>query len=103
MAFDPFKPEQPIKESKPGVIKDYDDVYSGAEGNNEISSLEAGLAGIVSGIIKIPEGFVSLGAELLDFSGMTNNAAAKVEQAFDKINIFEEVAQEPAAGRITEA
>ena len=85
------------KESKPGVIKDYDDVYSGAEGNNEISSLEAGLAGIVSGIIKIPEGFVSLGAELLDFSGMTNNAAARVESAFDKINPFEEIAEQRAS------
>ena len=103
MAFDPFKPEQPIKESKPGVIKDYDDVYSGAEGNNEISSLEAGLAGIVSGIIKIPEGFVSLGAELLDFSGMTNNAAARVESAFDKINPFEEIAEQRASGKILQA
>ena len=103
MAFDPFKPEQPIKESKPGVIKDYDDVYSCAEGNNEISSLEAGLAGIVSGIIKIPEGFVSLGAELLDFSGMTNNAAARVESAFDKINPFEEIAEQRASGKILQA
>ena len=91
------------KESKPGVIKDYDDVYSGAEGNNEISSLEAGLAGIVSGIIKIPEGFVSLGAELLDFSGMTNNAAARVESAFDKINPFEEIAEQRASGKILQA
>ena len=64
MAFDPFKPEQPIKESKPGQINDINEAYSGAEGDNEISSLESALAGIASGIIKIPEGFVSLGAEL---------------------------------------
>jgi hypothetical protein len=91
------------KESKPGVINDYDEAYSGAEGDNEISSLESALAGIASGIIKIPEGFVSLGAELLDFSGMTNNAAAKVEQAFDTINIFEETAEARASGKIIQA
>ena len=102
-AFDPFKIEKPKKESKPGVINDYDEAYSGAEGNNEISSLESALAGIASGIIKVPEGFVSLGAELLDFSGMTNNAAAKVEQAFDTINIFEETAEARASGKILQA
>lgn len=91
------------KESKPGQINDISEAYSGAERDNEISSLEAGLAGIVSGIIKIPEGFVSLGAELLDFSGMTNNAAAKVESAFDKINPFEEIAEQKAAGKILQA
>ena len=37
-----------------------------AERDNEISSLEAALAGIASGIIKIPEGFVSLGRVELD-------------------------------------
>ena len=100
--FNPFKQKR-VKESKPGVINDISEAYSGAEGDNEISSLEAGLAGIISGIIKIPEGFVSLGAELLDFSGMTNNAAARVEQAFDKINPFEEVAEQKAAGKILQA
>jgi len=65
--------------------------------------LESALAGIASGIIKIPEGFVSLGAELLDFSGMTNNAAARVESAFDTINIFEETAEARASGKILQA
>ena len=103
MAYDPILDAlnpKGKKESQPGVINDIDEAYSGAEGDNEISSLEAGLAGIISGIIKIPEGFVSLGAELLDFSGMTSNAAAKVEQAFDKINPFEEVAEQKASGKI---
>ena len=106
MSYDPIlEALQPSnkKESKPGQINDISEAYSGAERDNEISSLEAGLAGIVSGIIKIPEGFVSLGAELLDFSGMTNNAAAQVESAFDKINIFEEIAEEKAAGKILQA
>ena len=106
MAYDPIlEALNPTgkKESKPGVINDYDEVYSGAEGDNEISLLESALAGIASGIIKVPEGFVSLGAELLDFSGMTNNAAAKVEQAFDTINIFEETAEARASGKIIQA
>jgi len=106
MAYDPIlEALNPTgkKESKPGVINDINEAYSGAEGDNEISSLESALAGIASGIIKVPEGFVSLGAELLDFSGMTNNAAAKVEQAFDTINIFEETAEARASGKIIQA
>ena len=106
MSYDPIlEALEPAnkKESKPGQINDITEAYSGAERDNEISSLEAGLAGIISGIIKIPEGFVSLGAELLDFSGMTNNAAAKVESAFDKINPFEEVAEQKASGKILQA
>ena len=63
-----------------GQMSDDVDIPSDAEGNNEISNIEAALSGVISGAIKIPEGFVSLGAELLDYSGMTENAAAKVEQ-----------------------
>ncbi len=106
MAYDPIlEALNPTgkKESKPGQINDINEAYSGAEGDNEISSLESALAGIASGIIKIPEGFVSLGAELLDFSGMTNNAAARVESAFDTINIFEETAEARASGKIIQA
>ena len=85
MAFDPFKPKKPEL--------DYGNLYSDtevpqAEDNNEISNIEAAISGVASGILKIPEGFVSLGAELLDYSGMTTNAAARVEQIFDKINPY---------------
>ena len=72
------------------------------ESSNEISQLEAGLAGIASGLIKIPEGVVSLGAELIDL-GLDTNTAVEVEQFFDKINPFEEIAEQKAAGKITEA
>ena len=34
---------------------------------------------------------------------MTSSAAAKVESAFDKINPFEEIAQQRASGKILEA
>src|SRR5210317_731704 len=101
MAYDPFK-----KPKKPEL--DYGNLYDDTEvpkteENNEISNIEAAISGVASGILKIPEGFVSLGAELLDFSGMTKNSAASVEQFFDKINPFEEIAEEKAVGRILEA
>ena len=64
---------------------------SDAEKDSEISQYEAGLAGIVSGLIKVPEGIVSLGAELIDL-GLDTNSAAQVEQFFDDINPFEEIA-----------
>jgi len=73
-----------------------------AEQDNETSWYTATAAGIVSGLIKIPEGVVSLAAELIDL-GADTKLAAEVEQFFDKINPFEEVAQERAAGKITEA
>jgi hypothetical protein len=71
--------------------------------DNSVGQFTSGLAGIASGILKIPEGFVSLGAELMDATGMTTEAAAKVEAAFDFINPFEEVAEQAATGKILEA
>ena len=100
--FDPTKGivQKPIDF---GQMSDDTVIPSDAEGNNEISNIEAAISGVASGILKIPEGFVSLGAELLDFSGMTTNSAASVEQFFDKINPFEEIAEQKAIGKITEA
>ena len=74
-----------------------------AADDNEISQIHGAMAGIASGIVKVPEGIFSLGAELMDLTGMTTDAAAKVEQAFDYINIFEETAEKTAAGKITQA
>ena len=64
-----------------------------AESDNETSWYKSFGAGLVSGLIKIPEGVVSLGAELVDL-GADSNTAADVEQFFDKINPFEEIAEE---------
>ena len=58
-------------------------------------------AGLVSGALKIPEGFASLGAELIDL-GLDTNTAAEVEDFFDRLNPFEEVAQETLTGKIVE-
>ena len=93
--------KDPLLSSSASLSKD--PLAPGAEDEHEVSQLEAGLNGIASGIIKIPEGFASLGAEIMDATGMTTNAAARVEQAFDKINPFEEIAEQRAAGKILEA
>ena len=73
-----------------------------AEENNERSWYTAGLAGIASGLIKVPEGVFSLGAELIDL-GFDTNTAADIEQIFDTLNPFEEVAAERGIGKLTEA
>ena len=75
---------------------------SPVEMGNERNAITAAVAGIASGIIKVPEGVVSLAAELID-AGFDTDTAAKVEIAFDKFNIFEEVAEERAAGKLTQA
>ena len=93
--------KDPLISSGASISKD--PLKPDSEDNHEVSQFEAALNGIASGIIKIPEGFVSLGAEIMDVTGMTTNAAAKVEQVFDKINPFEEIAEQRAAGKIIEA
>ena len=72
-----------------------------AEENNETSWYTALGAGLISGLIKVPEGIVSLGAELIDL-GADTNTVASVEQFFDKINPFEEVAEERTIGKLSE-
>ena len=72
-----------------------------AEEDESTSWYTAGAAGIASGVLKIPEGVVSLAAELIDL-GADTNTAASVEEFFDKLNPFEEVAEERAIGKITE-
>ena len=66
-----------------------------------VSSLGSFFAGIGSGLFKIPEGFVSFGANLIDL-GADTNTAAKVEEFFAKINPFDEYAEATTAGKISE-
>ena len=75
---------------------------SPAEENNESSIFASVGAGFASGLIKTVEGVVSLGAELIDL-GADSNTAADVEQFFDKLNPFEEIAAERGIGKLTEA
>ena len=69
--------------------------------NSETSAIASAMAGIISGVIKVPEGVISLGAELIDL-GFDTNTAVEVEKLFDKINVFEEIADDTAIGRLTE-
>jgi hypothetical protein len=69
--------------------------------DNETSTLVSILAGIGSGLFKIPEGLFSLGASLIDL-GADTNKAAEVEKFFAKINPFDEMAEATTAGKITE-
>ena len=71
------------------------------EQSSETSAITAAMAGIISGAIKVPEGVVSLGAELIDL-GFDTDLAAKVEIAFDRFNVFEEVADDRAIGKLAE-
>jgi len=93
-------------------VEDY--LTPDAEEAQSFSQTESGVAGIISGLIKIPKGPISLTAELMDAGGgmllgvpslkeSDVSAVAQVEEFFDKINPFEEIAQEKAAGKIAEA
>ena len=77
------------------------DLTPEAAENNRPNAFLSALAGIGSGLFKIPEGFVSLGATLLDL-GADTNKVAKVEEFFAKINPFDEYAEATTAGKITE-
>ena len=71
------------------------------EGGSEPSLIGATMAGVASGGIKIGEGIVSLGAELIDL-GVGTDMASNVEMFFDRINPFEKIAQKRLSGRIAE-
>lgn len=122
MAFDPYDPKynptlknsyRKKKEKEDENEKDINkNLYTGidetdiqlpdAEDNNEVSGATAFTAGLASGVIKVGEGVVSLGAELIDL-GVDTDTAASVEQFFDDINPFEEIAEQRAVGKLTEA
>ena len=72
------------------------------ERDNDTSWYTSVAAGIASGIIKVPEGVFSLAAELIDL-GADTNLAADVDRFFDNLNPFEEVAEENALGKLTQA
>ena len=82
--------------------------------NNEVGAFTAMLAGAVDGVIKVPYGFVQLGAEILDAFQedgipVDQGYAARLDKAFydtfvGKISkAAEETARERAAGRLVSA
>jgi len=82
-------------------------LYGATATNKQKKSEDTGFftsaaAGIASGLIKIPQGIVSIGAELLDL-GLGTKQAESVEKFFDDLNPFDEVAEARTIGKITEA
>ena len=75
--------------------------FNSAEADSKTSWYSAFGAGLISGLIKVPEGIVSLGAELIDL-GADTNTVASVEKFFDDINPFEEIAEERTIGKLAE-
>ena len=73
----------------------------GPEKNSDASWYTSIGAGLVSGVLKTVEGVVSLGAELIDL-GADSNKVADVEKFFDKINVFEDAANDRVVGKLTE-
>jgi hypothetical protein len=71
--------------------------------SEDVGFFESALAGVVNGVVRIPRGFVSLGAELYDLVGDTNTAK-EVENWFDNnLNPFSEEAEAQTIGKITRA
>jgi hypothetical protein len=70
-----------------------------AVGGNKIGNIQAVLAGVAAGIIDIPKGAFSLGASLMDL-GLGTSTAAKVENFFDNLTEFDEIAEQRTAGQI---
>ena len=70
--------------------------------SDETNFFSAAAAGVASGLIKIPAGFVSLGAELVDL-GLGTELASDFEDWFDDLNPFDDVAETRTIGKITEA
>ena len=93
----PDKPIDPIAEE----IARSQALTPDAEDNQKVGSFTAAAAGIASGALKVPQGVASLAAELIDL-GFNTDAAASVEQIFHKINVFEPIAEQRLAGKITE-
>ena len=91
----------------------YEDILKGTSGytsqveetkitdDDEVGTFQSIMAGVGSGLFKIPEGLFSLGATLIDL-GADTNQAAEVEEFFAKINPFDEMAEATTAGKITE-
>ena len=83
-------------------MAEYVDPIDLIEENQKVGLITSGVAGIASGIIKIPKGVFSLAGELIDL-GFDTKTASSVEQFFDSINPFEEIADQRLSGRLTEA
>ena len=84
-----------------GEVKVDEGLSFGEQIDDSPSNIGTFMAGIGSGLFKIPEGIVSLGATLIDL-GAGTDTASEVEDFFATINPFDEYAQQTTAGRVSE-
>ena len=68
--------------------------------SSRVGGFTSFFAGIGSGLIDIPRGLFSLGASLVDL-GFDTDLAGRVENAFDTIDPFDEMAEATAIGRFS--
>ena len=81
----------------------FGEAYKQRKKNEEdVHFITSALAGIATGVINIPKGFASLGAELIDL-GLGTETAASVEKFFDDLNPFDDEAEARTIGKITTA
>ena len=99
MAEEKKKNLTPFEVSPLKVVHNY--LTTELEKVNNPSQIEAGVAGVASGLIRIPAGFVSFGAELIDL-GFDTELATKFEKIVDEVDPFDEVAEKKALGKITQ-
>ena len=91
------------KGKKKTITRNVRGVESKTEYDDEVGGFTAAAAGVGSGVIKTVEGVVSLGAELMDAFGVSESAAMEVEEFFDRLNPLEEIAEQRAIGKLTQA
>ena len=81
----------------------FGEAYKQRKKNEEdVHFITSALAGVATGLINIPKGFASLGAELIDL-GLGTETAASVEKFFDDLNPFDDEAEARTIGKITTA
>ena len=91
----PFTVEEINQLSKTGDIKQISEKKS-----DDVGFFESALAGVATGAINIPKGFISLGAQVYDLIGDTNTSK-EVEDWFEKINPFHDAAEAQTIGKLT--
>ena len=96
------KQKTKVQDTSNSAFVNLDETNIDIETPDEVSGLSAFGAGAASGVIKTVEGVVSLGAELMDL-GAGTDVADDVEKFFDTINPFEEIAEQRAIGKLTQA
>jgi hypothetical protein len=91
----PYSFEEINELSKSGNIKPISERKS-----DDVGFFESALAGVATGALNIPKGFISLGAQVYDLIGDTNTSK-EVEDWFEKINPFDDAAEAQTIGKLT--